>query len=186
MQSKHTRREMLGFLGGVGMTLNLSAAGLPAPAVRPLREWKSSAALANLSRAFEFLESTKFEEKPVGKYAIDGERIYAMVMEPTTTAEGGNFETHRAYIDIHYLVRGAETIGSAPLSSLTTTTPYDPGTEAELFALPKEYKHLAVSPGEFVVFFPGQAHLPGRDRNGSHKIKKVVIKVLASAVGEKA
>ncbi|MEO7649291.1 MAG: YhcH/YjgK/YiaL family protein [Bryobacteraceae bacterium] len=160
----------------------LSAAGYPAPVARPLRDWKRSKELAKLSRAFEYLESNKFEDKPAGKYPIDGDNMWALVIELTTAGGAGNFEAHKDYIDIHHLVRGAEMIGSAPLAGLITSKPYDKKSEAELFELPKQYKHIDIAPGEFIIFFPGQAHLPGRERNGSQKIKKVVIKALASAV----
>jgi len=173
---------MIELLTLLGACAPLSADALPQPAVRPLKDWRTVPALKNLHRAFEFLESTKFDDKPVGKYPIDGDNIYAMVTEKPTTGGAGNFEVHRRYIDVHYLVGGAETIGSTALSKLTSSKPYDPGEDAELFVIPKEYQRLVVSPGQFAVFFPGQPHLPARDLNGPHQIRKAVVKVLAAAV----
>ena len=152
----------------------------PTPRVYKLVQWRSHKKLMELQRAFEFLESASVENKTPGRYAIDEDRIYATVVEDKTRAvETAQFEVHQKYIDVHYLVRGKELIGSANPATLREAKPYSSETEAVLYERPAKYKRLILNPGEFTVFFPGQAHMPGCYTEKSEAIKKVVIKILA-------
>ncbi len=177
-----SRREfMIGALL-IGAAPNFWSLDHPTPRVYKLAQWRSYKKLKALERAFEFLESTSVESKAPGRYAIDGDRMYATVVEDKTRAvETAQFEVHRKYIDVHYLIRGKELIGSANPASLREAKPYSPETEAALYARPAKYKRLMLKPGEFTVFFPGQAHMPGCYVDKSEEIKKIVVKILAQS-----
>jgi biofilm protein TabA len=154
----------------------------PAPRIYKLAEWRKHKKLRSLERAFDFLETGNVETKPPGRYPLDGDRLYATVVEDKTMAvETAQFEEHRKYIDIHYLVRGKEMIGSADPSTLKAKKPYSTEIEAALYERPAKYKQLQLKPGEFTVFFPGQAHMPGCYLDKSEVIRKVVVKVLAES-----
>ena len=105
--------------------------------------------------------------------------IAIVAQDKTRAVETAQFEAHRKYIDLHYLIRGKEMIGSANSASLREVKPYTPEVEAALYERPAKYKRLMLKPGEFTVFFPGQAHMPGCYVDKSEEIKKVVIKILA-------
>lgn len=155
----------------------------PTPRIYKLSQWRSHKKLRALERAFEFLETASVESKATGRYAIDGDRLYATVVEDKTRAvETAQFEVHRKYIDVHYLVRGRELIGSANPAGLRVAKPYSPEVEAALYERPAKYKRLMLKPGEFTVFFPGQAHMPGCYVDKSEDIRKVVVKILAQSV----
>ena len=65
-------------------------------------------------KAFEYLISTDFEKIKPGKYQIDGEHIYAMVVNEDAVAmldSTSEFECHNTYIDIQYVFGGVETVG---------------------------------------------------------------------------
>jgi YhcH/YjgK/YiaL family protein len=65
-----------------------------------------------LEPAFEFLEQASNRELPAGKHPIDGDRFFAIVVRADSRSpETAEFEAHRKYIDIQYLVSGRETIG---------------------------------------------------------------------------
>ena len=105
--------------------------------------------------------------------------MYATVAQDKTRApETAQFESHRKYIDLHYLIRGKEMIGSAAAASLRQVKSYARENDAALYERPGKYRRLILTPGEFVVFFPGQAHMPGCYTIRSEEIKKVVVKVL--------
>jgi biofilm protein TabA len=157
----------------------------PAPRVYKLSEWRSYKKLRALEPAFAYLESTSVDTKAPARYAIDGERMYATVVEDRTIAvETAQFEEHRKYVDVHYLVRGKEMIGSANPAKLKAKKPYSPETEAALYERPLKYKRLLLKPGEFTVFFPGQAHMPGCYVDKSEQIRKVVVKILAESLSK--
>ena len=177
------RREFIFGAFFMGAARILRPLDYPAPRVRKLEGWRSLRGLDELRRAFEFLESASVQDKAPGRYELDGDRMYAtIVQDKTRDPATAQFEAHRKYIDLHYLVRGREMIGSAPSASLREMKPYTPETEAALYERPQKYQRLILKPGEFAVFFPGQAHMPGCFTDKSEEIRKVVVKVLAGQV----
>jgi YhcH/YjgK/YiaL family protein len=175
-----SRREFL------SVALATMAAGVlrpreyPDPQVRKLAEWRSAPELKELERAFEFLRTGSVETKAPGRYQIDADRIYATVSQSgARSPESAQFEAHRKYIDLHYLISGKEMIGWARQTDLRQAKPYSADSEAGMYERPKEYRRLILSPGDFVVFFPGQAHMPTCQVDGPGELKKVVVKILA-------
>ena len=147
-----------------------------------LADWKSIVKDPRLTKAFEYLQHTDFSQMKLGKYPIDGERIYATLSDaPARAVQGAQFEAHHRYIDLHYLIAGPELIGAAYAEDLKTTRPYNTEDDAELFQQPADYKRIVLQPGMFAVFLPGQAHMPGcQVGEGKDTIKKVVVKILAA------
>lgn len=77
------------------------------------------------AEAFAFLAEKNFEELPDGRYEIDGENLFAVVMSYTTRpVTEVEWEAHQKYLDIQYLARGKEIIGWALLNQLTLSKPY--------------------------------------------------------------
>lgn len=131
---------------------------------------------ARFKQAFEFLLNTNLEALPIGKIELDGSNLYASVVEITAkTAEEAKMETHNRYIDIQVPVTAAETMGWITVNQLKQSTQaYDTEKDVAFFA-DKASNLIRVQPGEFVVFFPEDAHQPGI-ATGQHK--KIIIKVL--------
>ena len=176
---------MLGALcaGAAGLVSGYASApaGYPEPRVHRLARRRSVKGLGVLEPAFRFLESHPLEAMEPKRYEVDGERVYATVsVDKTIAPEKNRFEAHRKYIDLHYLVRGVELIGSAPASALREKQPYAEDKEAALYEVPDKYRRHLLRPGDFVVFFPGQAHMPWCYAERSEEIRKVVVKVLAA------
>jgi YhcH/YjgK/YiaL family protein len=143
-----------------------------------LENWKSIPDLKGFEAAFEFLDKRTLTEVPVGKHAIEGEQVYALVQKlPSRAAETAQFESHRKYIDIHYVVSGQETSGFSPAEDLKLAVPYDESKDVMLYIVPQQYTKIEVRPGQFVIYCPGQAHLPNTHLHGPHDLHKVVIKV---------
>jgi biofilm protein TabA len=112
---------------------------------------------------------------PVGRYELPG-GAYALVQEyEGKPLEGAKFEAHRRFIDIQYLVYGEETMYYAPLQRLAAGE-YQPDKDylpLEGIGLP-----LYVQAGDFLIFYPQDAHLPGRlTAAGPRPVKKVVVKI---------
>ena len=128
------------------------------------------------SSAFYFLRKTDLATISEGRYAIDGERVYAIVQEyDTKPLADGFLETHTRYIDIQYLITGEELIGYAPLVGQAVRTPYD--TDKDIAFLEGAADPIRVQQGQFAVFFPHDAHMPGRTMGEPKRVRKVVIKV---------
>jgi YhcH/YjgK/YiaL family protein len=117
-----------------------------------------------------------------GRHHIDGDRIFIDAHSYTTKPIGeGAFENHRRYVDIQFVISGEELIFSRPLEGLSDTKmAYDPGKDAELFhPIPGDHPvRTLVSSGEFLVLFPGEAHMAGRaPETGPGDVRKLVVKV---------
>jgi len=114
-----------------------------------------------------------------GKYEVDGENLLYVVDEyETKPVEEGRLEIHRKYLDIQYIVSGAECIGVAPLEGLTEETPYDGETDLAFYESSPTMSRLHLKQGMFTIFWPNEPHMPGR-RIGStsEKVKKIVVKI---------
>ena len=127
-------------------------------------------------KAFSFLKDAKLDTLKPGKYVIDGDNVYAMVTEaPSKEFDKSAWESHKKYIDLHYLIRGKEKIGAAPVSTATVTNPYDATKDAANYNV--DGKYYIAAPGEFFLFFPGDAHRPNIKVEGYDTVKKLVIKI---------
>lgn len=134
-------------------------------------------------KAFDFLKNLP-PDAADGTYPIDGEKIYAMVQSGTTSGtEADKLEIHRKFIDIQYLISGRETLVWAPMKGLDVHTPYN-GEKDFCFLHPAgNVSRLELLPGNFAVFFPGDAHngkLSGPA--GDTPFRKVVVKIDASLI----
>jgi YhcH/YjgK/YiaL family protein len=128
--------------------------------------------------AFSFLRRRDLSDLPAGRHEIDGDNVYAMVNEYITKdPENAQFEAHRKYIDIQYMLAGRELIGLAPLNAKSVvTSQFDAANDYELFSV-RESVTLKASPGKFFVFFPEDAHCPGLKDGVNSPVRKIVLKV---------
>jgi biofilm protein TabA len=127
------------------------------------------------AKAIEFLSRPDLKELPVGKYEIDGERIYAMVSkEPGRKKEDALLETHEKYIDIQVVLAGTDTMGWKSKSLCKKQTcAYDQEEDIQYFADEPD-TWISTKSGAFVIFFPEDAHMP---LISSGQLHKVVVKV---------
>jgi len=127
-------------------------------------------------KAFTFLKEQKLDGLAPGKYPIDGDNVYATVTEaPLKEFEKSNWESHRKYIDLQYVIKGKEKIGVAQAAKATVTKPYDEKTD--LVNYTADGKFYVAQPGYFFLFFPQNAHRPSIKVPGFDVDKKLVIKI---------
>ena len=67
----------------------------------------------DFSLAFDWIERAMREEPPTGRYALDGDRVYAMVQEYEGKEDHEIFEGHRRYLDIQFILSGRESMEAA-------------------------------------------------------------------------
>ena len=136
--------------------------------------------LANPSRwekAFNFLATTDLANKEPGRYEIDGEDLFAIVLEYAAKDEADTkFEAHKKYADIQYVINGREQIGLWPLDSARIIEQYDEEKDIAFFTTTENNYQIA-SPDKFFVFFPDESHRPGVQVLDGEQVKKVVVKV---------
>jgi len=129
-------------------------------------------------KAFTFLKSTDLSTIELKRVDIDGDNLFASPSEYITkNKEDANFEAHRKYIDIQYVINGSEMIGVAAISSKDSTiAPYDDTKDIEFMTVTGD-KEFTATPDRFFVFFPSDAHRPGLKVAGNAPVRKIVVKV---------
>lgn len=130
--------------------------------------------------AFAFLTRPDLSAVPLGRTEIDGTALFALVQEyETKPIQAGKLEAHKKYIDIQLVLQGEEFMGYAPLGSQPVATPFD--AEKDIGFFDGEAWFTLLSKGMFAIFFPQDAHLPGRHTDKPKLVKKIVLKVAVSS-----
>ena len=126
------------------------------------------------SKAMAFLNATDLAALPEGRHDIDGDRVYALVMQVQGRGQSAaRLEAHRRYIDIQVTVTGEEVIGWRQARGCTADEPFDAKTDLGFFRdVPLAW--ITIPAGCFAVFYPEDAHAP---LAGSGPALKVVVKV---------
>ena len=127
-------------------------------------------------RAFEFIKSTDLKSLKDGKIEIDGDNIFAIAQKyKTKDSDDGIWEAHRKYIDIQYMISGAENMGFVLADYLEISDKYNEADDVEILKGLGDF--VQVNEGEFVIFFPDDAHMPGIKIKENEEIRKVVVKI---------
>ncbi|MFH2113111.1 MAG: YhcH/YjgK/YiaL family protein [Spirochaetota bacterium] len=132
-----------------------------------------------LALALDYVETQKsagFTEQTV---EMDGRQVYVMYQSYVTeSAEGRQYEAHRRYIDVQYIVEGEEVIRAADLADMTEMSGYDAEKDVQWF-MPEAGKEnvMHLKAGQFAVFFPQDAHMPKLTAGSPGAVKKIVVKV---------
>jgi YhcH/YjgK/YiaL family protein len=127
-------------------------------------------------KGFAYLKETDLASLKAGRYPIDGDNVFALVTEgPPKEFDSSRFESHKNFIDIHYVISGKEKIGAATISAVKITQEYMP--ERDLTFYSGNGKYYEADQSGFFVFFPKTAHRPGIKVDGYNAVKKIVIKI---------
>lgn len=125
-------------------------------------------------------------QTPVGRYELDGDRLYASVQNYETHAPNPDkLEIHRKYIDIQLLLAGEEAIVVRSVEDLAVAQEYNGEKDVAFHRLPAGTPavSLPLVPGRFAVFFPEEGHMPGlTGPGGVAPVVKVVVKIAAEGL----
>lgn len=132
-----------------------------------------------IDRILEAVTMYTLDNYPGGRIVLDGDKLYMNLAEfETHSRERGLLEAHREYIDVMYMVEGAETIYVKPAEKLRNITKeYDPEREVLFAEIDEDVTPVRLEAGSFVVLFPQDAHAPGCIADDSEVVKKIVGKV---------
>lgn len=129
----------------------------------------------NFEKTFEFLK-TLSEESELGSTVLEENTLRVNVSQyETVPGAPREFEAHKDFIDIHYVIKGSEVFGYSNLSKLTVTKEYD--KEGDYFLLDGAADELALGEGDFCVVFPEDAHIPFIKKCCDGTLKRATAKV---------
>lgn len=127
-----------------------------------------------LDKALKFLRETDFSKLEDGKLEIEGEKIFVNIS--TYMTKDNEFpEAHKKYADIQYIIEGEECIGVASLDDMQDEIVTDP--DNDFWRYRGETSNIKLGKGQFAVFFPQDAHAPGRFIKEPKSVRKAVVKV---------
>lgn len=124
---------------------------------------------------FDYVKSHDLLHTELGRIEIKGDELFINNVNPEcVAAEKQVLEVHRAYIDVHILLEGAERIGWKAIEDLTSETkPYEEEGDCALYSdVPTAFVDLL--PGQFMIVYPEDPHAPVI---GQGKIRKLIAKV---------
>lgn len=132
-------------------------------------------------KAFAAIKELAEQNAPVGRYEIDGSKVYAMVQEyQPTPADDRLFELHHKYIDIQFVISGSEEMHIKNCYGMTPAVEYNEEKDIEMYPEAKRYATIHLGAGHYAVLFPHETHRPGvRIEAEPGMVKKIVVKVLA-------
>lgn len=120
----------------------------------------------------EFLESVGTQTRK-----LEGEFLYVTRFDYETLPLAETFfEAHRKYLDVHLLLRGEERVDISHPDTLSLFEHKD-----DFYAYRGEAEQtLVLTPGSFLVVFPGDAHRIKVQAKGPSNVSKVVFKLLVN------
>lgn len=129
-----------------------------------------------LKIGLDYIKNTDFDKLEDGRYSINGEDIYINIQTYLTKSDA-DFESHRNYIDIQYVISGEEKIGVTDYANCNTTVEYNDDKDIEFLNGVGEYYELKT--GDFMILYPTDAHKPSIsiDTNNPETVRKAVVKV---------
>ncbi len=127
-----------------------------------------------LDKAIDFVKGLD-KDIAVGKYEIDGDDVFASIVEgETTSMDEIKIEAHKKYIDLQYIISGEEIMVYAPIEDCTVTEEYN--ETKDIFFTKGEGDGIKMSEGKFYIVFPCDGHAPVKGYEKT-SFKKAIIKV---------
>lgn len=128
-------------------------------------------------KAFQYLKTTDLTNAGLGKTELDGENLFASIAEYfPKKREEVRYESHQKYIDIQYVIKGAEIMGITTREKVAVDEEYNEEKDIVFYKSESGDYRLA-TPRNFLVFFPDDMHRPSVSTGDSVLVKKVVVKV---------
>lgn len=128
----------------------------------------------NLDLALEHITEEFLASVSKDRVELKGSDVYATRFTyETVPAEESFFEAHKKYLDIHIMLSGSERVEIAPPEKLEE---FDRKDDFYAYRGEGDYK-LVLSPGDFLVVFPNDAHKIKMQVDGPETVTKAVFKI---------
>lgn len=132
----------------------------------------------NIAAALQYIaEHADDPDLKDGSYPIIPDEVIVHVLTKDTHArEEAQMEIHKNFMDIHYIIRGAERCGIAPLAEESDIA-YSQDTDNGFWDCRDTYDVL-IREGEFYAVWPMEPHCPLCNADGrTETIRKIICKV---------
>lgn len=138
----------------------------------------------NFRSIFNILQAFNMSAMQDGEIELDGEYVFIKIKQITgKTKEDAKLEAHKRYIDIQLPLNGSETFGYSHIESCKKPADDFDKEKDLIFYNDQPDDYITIEPGEFIIFFPEDAHAP--DITGKSDHRKMIVKVSVEPNNEK-
>lgn len=132
-----------------------------------------------IDKSIECIRNIDFTGALAGRHEIYGDKLFFNLIEyETTCEEEREWEAHKKYIDVHYILKGEEIIGYEQVDLLVIKGEYN--VNDDYYTLKGDLtSKVKLQSGDFMVLYPDEAHKTAIKVEETNKVRKVVFKVLA-------
>ena len=132
--------------------------------------------LPGIAAVEAFLSTADLPSLAAGKIQLGG-GVVCNVNRYEPKAES-KWEAHRNYIDLQYVVKGAETMVYAALDDAKDADDYNAQKDLQFFGGVSRAVSMDFTDGDFALFFPQDVHMPGlKNKNTEGEVLKLVFKI---------
>ncbi|WED26307.1 YhcH/YjgK/YiaL family protein [Vibrio sp. DW001] len=124
------------------------------------------------------------ENNDLGKYMIGDDGVFVMLVDGETEPRAlRKSEIHKQYIDIQILLSGEEVYGYSNTISEEALKLVELENDVMFFDNVENEQFIKLQDGDFVIFYPNQAHRPLCASNDKPMvIKKAILKIPSSVL----
>jgi len=139
-----------------------------------------------MDKAFDYLAKVADAPPEDGRYEIDGSRVFAIVASYETAPRVEKIlEGHYNYLDVQYIAQGGpEAVYYTPAETAPIVEDYDPAADFVKYDPDCADSVIVLKEGDFAIFLPEDAHMPGAAFKEPVKVKKIVVKVQLAPQGD--
>lgn len=128
--------------------------------------------------AVNYLQSIDVSLKDIGKkIKVNDDFYYNIQYYDTKSPDLCDFESHRKYIDIQFMVSGKECLEFSDISRLSVKQSYNENLDVMFWNVPENISKIVLSEGDYIVLYPEMAHRGAVICQKSEKVLKIVGKV---------
>jgi YhcH/YjgK/YiaL family protein len=124
----------------------------------------------------EFINLKDLKSLTKGKYDLDNEN-FINILEYDTKESDNIFESHKRYIDVHYLILGKEKLKWININKALPKGEYNCNGDYQLYSCNEDRCAEIVPDNRFIVLGFDDVHKAGISIGDISKVKKAVFKI---------
>ncbi|MBK4715638.1 MULTISPECIES: YhcH/YjgK/YiaL family protein [Tenebrionibacter/Tenebrionicola group] len=129
-------------------------------------------------QAIERFKVNKIRERPGGRYAIDGDRLFVLISDDMTEPREARLaEYHMHYLEIHIVLDGREGIAFSCHPAGHAGNNWLVENDVVFIAEGQQEKILILEPDDFAIFWPGEVYKPLCAVDEPARLRKAIIKM---------
>lgn len=130
-----------------------------------------------IDQAIDYIKNNNFEGLVPKTYEVEGDDLFFNLIEYETKAVEDRFwESHKRYIDLHYILEGTEFIGYEQFGRMNIKETYNAADD--YFILEGSlHSKVQLQKGDFMICYPDDVHMTAIKVNEPISVRKIVFKV---------